>query len=162
MLKRHLALLVLVIMAVFAVGCDDNAEQGAAIFGVSDINGNNPIVVAGGVGATVDMTFRWRPYSDPNATIVEATPHGDYVIKTYRVTWSAVTQGATLPSPREEATNIFCPVYNLVKAGIVVVTPAEAAAAAGSVLNANIEFTALEMGTDRDAKFSTKVSVTFN
>jgi hypothetical protein len=162
MLKRHLALLALVIMAVFAVACDNTAEEGMAVFGVSDINDNNPIVATGGVGATVDMTFRWRPYFDPSATIVEAAPHGDYVIESYRITWSAVTSGATVPSPREETTNIFVPVYDLVKAGIIVVTPAEATAAAGSVLNANIEFTAREMGTDKDAKFSTKISVTFN
>jgi hypothetical protein len=162
MLKRHLALLALVIMAVFAVACDNTAEEGMAVFGVSDINDNNPIVATSGVGATVDMTFRWRPYFDPQATIVEAAPHGDYVIESYRITWSAVTSGATVPSPREEATNIFVPVYDLVKAGIIVVTPAEATAAAGSVLNATIEFTAHEMGTDKDAKFSTKISVTFN
>jgi len=162
MLKRHLALLALVIMAVFAVACDNTAEEGMAIFGVSDINDNNPVAAAAGVGATVDMTFRWRPYFDPNATIVAAAPHGDYVIKSYRITWSAVTPGATVPSPREETTNIFVPVYDLVKAGIIVATPAEATAAAGSVLNANIEFTALEMGTEKDAKFTAKVSVTFN
>ncbi|HKW13164.1 MAG TPA: hypothetical protein VJS69_01640 [Candidatus Krumholzibacteria bacterium] len=163
MLKR-LALLTVLIAAVSAVACDDNkAEQGQAIFGVSDINGNNPVTVTGGAGSTLEMTFRWRPFLDPDARIVAAAPHGDYTIESYRITWTAVTPGATVPSPRDEVTHIFLPVYELVTAGIIVLTPAEAAAvSAGSVLDANIEFTAREMGTTRDAKFSAKFSVTFN
>jgi hypothetical protein len=167
MLKRHLvlvALLALAVVSVLFVACDDNqAEEGQAIFGVSDINGNEPVVVSGGAGSTVDMTFRWRPYFDPEGTIVEAAPHGDYTIESYRVTWTAVTSGATVPSPRDEATHIFLPVYDLVQAGVILLTPAESASVtAGSVLNVNVEFTAREMGTTRDAKFSTKFSVTFN
>ncbi len=163
MLKRTLLLLVLAVSAVFAVACDDATSEGMAIFGVSDINGNSPVVSAGGAGATVSMTFRWRPYFDTDAAIVEAYPHGDYVIDSYRVTWAAVTSGATTPSPRETATQIFVPVYELVGASILVATPTEAAAvAAGSVLNATIEFTAHEMGTTKEAKFSTTFAVTFN
>ena len=167
MLKRHLVLVALVALAVISalfVACDNNkAEEGQAIFGVSDINSNEPVVVAGGAGSTVDMTFRWGPFFDPDKTIVEAAPHGDYTIESYRVTWAAVTQGATVPSPRDEAVHIFLPVYNLVTAGVIVLTPAESASVtAGSVLNVTIEFTAREMGTTRDAKFSTTFSVTFN
>lgn len=157
------AFLALAILAVFAVACDDNASEGSAIFAVSDINGNAPVTVTSGAGANIEMTFRWRPYLDPDLAIVEAAPHGDYEIKNYRVTWSAVTAGATVPSPREEETSIFVPVYDLVPATILVLTPAESGAvAAGTVLTANIEFTALEMGTERDAKFATKFTVTFN
>ena len=163
MLKRSLMLFVLAILTVFAVACDDSPENGAAIFAVSDINGNQPVVVTGGTGGTVNMTFRWRPYFDQDAAIVEAFPHGDYIVEHYRVTWSAVTAGATLPSPREETIAVFVPVYELVTAGILVVTPAEAGAVtAGSVLNVNIEFTAREMGTDREAEFATTFSVAFN
>lgn len=168
MLKRHYALIVFLALAVVSAlfaACDDNkAEQGAAIFAVSDINSNEPVVVdSTGAGAIVDMTFRWRPYLDPNGIIVEAAPHGDYTIESYRVTWTAVSQGATVPSPREELTHVFLPVYQLVTAGIIVLTPAEAAAvSAGSVLDAHIEFTARELGTTRDAKFTTTFSVTFN
>jgi len=160
MFKRTLLLLVLAVSAAFAVACDDSTSEGMAIFGVSDINGNAPVVSAG--GATVEMTFRWRPYFDTNAAIVEAYPHGDYVIDSYRVTWTAVTAGATLPSPRDTATQIFVPVYDLVSASILVATPAEAGVvAAGSVLNATIQFTAHEMGSDKEAKFSTTFAVTF-
>jgi hypothetical protein len=109
------------------------------------------------------MVFRWRPYYDIDGVITEAYPHGDYIVEQFRVTWSAVTSGATLPSPREGTLAIFVPVYELVPGSIVVATPTEAASvAAGSVLNANIEFTAREMGTDREAKFATTFSVAFN
>ena len=163
MSKRHLALIILVIAAVFAVACDDSPEDGAAIFAVSDINANQPVIITGGAGGTISMTFRWRPYFDQDGAIVEAFPHGDYIVEHYRVTWSAVTAGATVPSPREETIAVFVPVYELVSAGILVVTPAEAGGvAAGSVLMANIEFTAREMGTEREAKFATTFSVTFN
>jgi hypothetical protein len=163
MLKRTLMLLLLAASTLFAVACDDTAEEGSAIFAVSDINGNDPVIVASGAAATVDMTFRWRPYFDPEATIVEAAPHGDYIIESYRITWSAVTSGATVPSPREEDTHIFLPVYDLVNAGINLVTAAESGTiGSGNVMKANMEFTAREMGTDRDAKFSATVSVTVN
>src|SRR5678815_3267647 len=86
MLKQGIILVLLAIAAMFAVGCDDNAAtDGMAVFGVSDINGStgDPIVAAS--ASAVPMTFRWRPYFDPNAAIVEAAPHGDYVIDHYRV-----------------------------------------------------------------------------
>lgn len=162
MLKRHLLFLVLAIAALFAVACEDSPEDGPAIFGVSDINDNQPVVVAG-AATTVNMTFRWRPYFDLNGSIQEAEPHGDYVIEEFRITWTAVTPGATAPSPREEDLSIFIPVYDLVTAGINVVTADEAAAVgAGSVLNANVEFTAREMGTDRESNFAATFAVTFN
>jgi len=163
MLKRSIVLLALIIATVFSLACEDSPEDGMAVFAVSDINGGNPVVVAGGVGGTVPMTFRWRPYFDVDGVITEAYPHGDFIVEHYRVTWTAVTAGATVPSPREETTAIFVPVYELVNAGIIVVTPTEAGAvAAGSVLNAHIEFTAREMGTEQEAKFATVLSVTFN
>lgn len=163
MLKRYIAIITLVIAAIFAVACDDSPEEGLAVFAVSDINGNLPVVSTGGAGATVSMTFRWRPYNDIDGVITEAAPHGDFIVESYRVTWTAVTSGATIPAPREETTAIFVPVYDLVPAGIVVATPAEAASvAAGSILNAHIEFTAREMGTEQDAKFATIVTVSFN
>ena len=163
MLKRHFAVILLVIAAIFAVACEDSPEEGLAVFAVSDINGNAPVVSTGGAGATVPMTFRWRPYNDVDGVITEAAPHGDFIIEHYRVTWTAVTSGATVPAPREETIAIFVPVYELVNASIVVATPAEAAAVApGSILNAHIEFTAREMGTEQDAKFATTTSVTFN
>jgi hypothetical protein len=162
MLKRTLLLILLATATLFAIGCDDSTSEGMAIFGVSDINGNDP-VVATAAGTTVDMTFRWRPYFDTDAAIVEAAPHGDYVVDSYRVTWTAVTTGATAPSPRETATQIFVPVYDLVTAGIIVATAAEAGTVGtGNVMNANIEFTAHEMGSDKEATFSTKFAVTFN
>lgn len=160
MLKRTLLLLVLAVSAVFAVACDDSTSEGMAIFGVSDINGNAP--VTGATASLVNMTFRWRPYFDTDAAIVEAYPHGDYIIDNYRVSWTAVTAGATIPAVRETATQIFVPVYELVTAPIVVATPAEAGVvAAGSILNATIEFTAHEMGTTKEATFSTTFAVTF-
>ncbi len=163
MLKRYFAVIILVIAAIFAVACEDSPEEGLAIFAVSDINGGNPVVSTGGAGATVPMTFRWRPYNDVDGVITEAAPHGDFIVEQYRITWTAVTSGATLPTPREETTSIFVPVYELVNAGIVVATPAEAASVtAGSVLNAHIEFTAREMGTEQEAKFATTFSVSFN
>ena len=165
MLKRNLLLLTLAIAALFALACDDTPEEGMAVFGVSDINGNAPVVVStiDGTGGVVSMTFRWRPYFDTDGTITEAYPHGDYVVEQYRITWTRVSAGSGVISPRETTTSIFVPVYDLVPAGIVVVTPDEAATmTAGTVLNANIEFTAREMGTDRDAKFAAVVSVTFN
>jgi hypothetical protein len=163
MLKRSLLLIVLAIAALFAVACEDAPEEGMAIFGVSDINGGDPVTSIGGVGATVDMTFRWRPYFDVDGSITEAYPHGDYVVDHYRVTWTSVTAGATPISPREEETNIFVPVYELVSAGIRVVTPAEAAGvAAGTVMNAHIDFTAHEMGTAKEAKFAVSFTVNFN
>ena len=165
MSKRNLVLLILALAAVFAVACEDSPEKGMAIFGVSDINNNDPVVVstADGTGGVVEMTFRWRPYLDPDGTIVEAYPGGDYVIEHYRITWTRVSAGSGVIAPRETTTSIFVPVYDLVDAGIVVVTPDEAATmTAGTVLNANIEFTAREMGTEQDAKFAATVSVTFN
>lgn len=165
MMKRHLVLFILAIAALFAVACDDTAEEGMAIFGVSDINGNEPVVVstADGSGGVVSMTFRWRPYFDTEGSITEAYPHGDYNIEHYRITWTRVSAGSGVIGARETTTSIFVPVYDLVPAGIIVVTPDEAATmTAGTILNANIEFTAREMGTDRDAKFSATVSVTFN
>jgi len=163
MLKQVFILVLLAIAAMFAVGCDDNAaSEGMAIFGVSEVNGpdGDPIFAAG--ASAVPMTFRWRPYADPNATIVEAAPHGDYVIDHYRVVFSAVTAGATVPGPREESTSILVPVYELVKSGIIVATPTEAASnAAPAMLNANIEFTAHEMGTEKEATFSITVTVHF-
>src|SRR6187397_775001 len=163
MLKQGLILVLLAIAAMFAVGCDDNAAtDGMAVFGVSDINGStgDPIVAAS--ASAVPMTFRWRPYFDPNAAIVEAAPHGDYVIDHYRVVFSANTSGATLPGPREESCSILVPVYELVTAGIVVVTPTEATSnSAGTLLNANIEFTAHELGTEKEATFNITVTVHF-
>jgi hypothetical protein len=108
------------------------------------------------------MTFRWRPYFDTNASIVAAAPHGDYVIDHYRVVWSAVTAGATLPPAREESTSIFVPVYDLVTANIIVATATEAASnGAGTDLNANIQFTAHEMGSTKKATFAITVTVHF-
>jgi hypothetical protein len=161
MLKHGFILVILALAAMFAVGCDDNASsEGMAIFGVSDINGGGAIVAA--TASEVPMTFRWRPYFDTNAAIVEATPHGDYVIDHYRVVWSAVSSGATLPAPREESTNIFVPVYELVTSNIIVANATEAASnAAGTDLNANIEFTAHEMGTTKKATFAITVTVHF-
>jgi hypothetical protein len=127
---------------------------------VSDVNNGDPITAAD-VGS-VSMTFRWRPYFDTNASIVEAAPHGDYIIDSYRVTWSAVTAGATVPGPREEQTSILVPVYKTVPAGIVLATPAEAAlVTAGSLANAHVDFTAHELGTTKDAKFGVDVTVHF-
>ena len=163
MLKQGIILVLLAIAAMFAVGCDDNAAtDGMAVFGVSDINGStgDPIVAAS--ASAVPMTFRWRPYFDPNAAIVEAAPHGDYVIDHYRVVFSANTSGATLPGPREESCSTLVPVYELVTAGIVVVTPTEATSnSAGTLLNANIEFTAHELGTEKEATFNITVTVHF-
>src|SRR6188508_2781491 len=166
MLKQGIILVLLAIAAMFAVGCDDNAAtDGMAVFGVSDINdtdgnGSQPIFAA--AASAVPMTFRWRPYFDPNAAIVEAAPHGDYVIDHYRVVFSANTSGATLPGPREESCSILVPVYELVTAGIVVVTPTEATSnSAGTLLNANIEFTAHELGTEKEATFNITVTVHF-
>lgn len=163
MFKQGFILVLLVIAAMFAVACDDNAaSEGMAIFGVSEINGPDGAPIVAASASAVPMTFRWRPYFDPNATVVEAAPHGDYVIDHYRVVWSAVTAGATVPGPREESTSILVPVYELVKAGIIVVTPTEATSnPAGTMLNANIEFTAHEMGTERDATFEITVTVHF-
>ena len=163
MLKQGFILVLLAIAAMFAVGCDDNAaSDGMAIFGVSEINGPDGDPVFAAAASAVPMTFRWRPYFDPNAQIVEAAPHGDYVIDHYRVVWSALTAGATVPGPREESTSILVPVYSLVKAGIVVANPTEAASnPAGAMLNANIEFTAHEMGTEKDATFEITVTVHF-
>jgi hypothetical protein len=152
--------LILALGALFAVACDDSQEQGMAIFGVSDINGG--AAITGATANAVPMTFRWRPYFDTNASIVEAAPHGDYVIDTYKVTWTAVTAGATVPGTRQEATSIFVPVYALVTSDIILATPAEAATVtAGALLNAHVDFTAHEMGTTKDAKFGVTVSVHF-
>lgn len=163
MLKQGFILVLLAIAAMFAVACDDNAAaDGMAVFGVSDINGSTggPIVAAS--ASAVPMTFRWRPYFDPNAQIVEAAPHGDYVIDHYRVVWSAVTAGATVPGAREESTSILVPVYELVTAGIVVADATEATSnSAGAMLNANIEFTAHELGTEKEATFEITVTVHF-
>jgi|SRR5712672_205984 len=163
MLKQGFILVLLAIAAMFAVACDNNAaSKGMAIFGVSEINGpaGDPVVAAS--ASAVPMTFRWRPYFDTSAQIVEAAPHGDYIIDHYRVVFSAVTAGATVPGPREESTSILVPVYALVKAGIIVVTPAEASSnPAGAMLNANIQFTAHEMGTEKDATFAITVTVHF-
>jgi hypothetical protein len=163
MLKQGFILVLLAIAAMFAVACDDNAAtDGMAVFGVSEINGANGDPIFAATASAVPMTFRWRPYFDPNAQIVEAAPHGDYVIDHYRVVWTAVTAGATVPSPREESTSIFVPVYALVQAGIIVATPTEAASnPAGTMLNANIQFTAHEMGTEKDATFAITVTVHF-
>jgi hypothetical protein len=157
---KHLVLVILAVAALFAVACDDSPEDGMAIFGVSDINAGDPIT--GATAASVPMTFRWRPYFDTEGSITEAFPHGDFVIEHYRVTFTAASSGVTPPGPREEATSIFVPVYELVTANIIVMTAAEAGTiGAGSVVNANIEFTAREMGTDQDAKFATTVSIHF-
>jgi len=163
MLKRTLLLIVLAITAAIGLACDNAKEEGMAIFGVSDINGGSPITVSGGVGGdAIEMTFRWRPYYDPNLTITEAYPHGDYVVDHYRVTWAAVSAGSTPISPREEETNIFVPVYELVPANIRVVTPTEAGGVSpGTIMNATIQFTAHEMGTEKDANFSVTVTVNF-
>lgn len=164
MLKRTLMLLVLAVAAIFAVACEDSPEEGAAIFAVSNINGGNPVTVTtvDGTGGNVSMTFRWRPYNDVDGTITEAAPHGDYIIEHYRITWTAASTGATALSPREEETSIFVPVYDLVPADIRVVTPTEAASvSAGTALVAHLEFTARELGTERDAKFATSFTVAF-
>lgn len=161
MLKRSFVLLALIIATVFSLACEDSPEDGMAVFAVSDINGGSPVVVAGGT-AVVPMVFRWRPYFDVDGVITEAFPHGDFIVEHYRITWTAVTSGATIPAPREGTTAIFVPVYELVPASIAVVTAAEAGAVApGSVLNAHIEFTAREMGTEQEAKFATVFPVTF-
>ena len=163
MLKQGFILLLLAIAAMFAIGCDDNAaSDGVAVFGVSEINGPDGDPIFAASASAVPMTFRWRPYFDTDAAIVEAYPHGDYVIDHYRVVFSAVTAGATVPGPREESTSIFVPVYELVKSGIIVATPTEAASnSAGAMLNANIEFTAHEMGTEKEATFEITVTVHF-
>ena len=163
MFKQVFILVLLAIAAMFAVGCDDNAAaDGMAVFGVSDVNGSSGDPIVAATASNVPMTFRWRPYFDPNATVVEAYPHGDYIIDHYRVVFSAVTAGATVPSPREESTSILVPVYELVTAGIIVATPAEAASnATPAMLNANIQFTAHEMGTEKDATFNITVTVHF-
>jgi len=50
----------------------------------------------------------------------------------------------------------------LVKAGIIVASGAEATSnPAGTLLNANIEFTAHEMGTEKEATFNITVTVHF-
>jgi hypothetical protein len=168
MLKRHLVLVALLALAVISalfVACDDNqTSEGMAIFGVSDINdtGNGSEPILASAASEIPMTFRWRPYFDTNASIVEATPHGDYVVDHYRVVWSAVGSSGTVPAPREESTNIFVPVYKLVTADIVVANATEAASnPAGTDLNANIEFTAHEMGTTKKATFSVTLTVHF-
>jgi len=162
MLKKGFILLLLAIAAMFAVACEDNPRsEGMAVFAVSDINGDGSPILAPSASA-VEMTFRWRPYFDTNASIVEAAPHGDYIIDQYRVVWSAVTAGATLPPAREESTSILVPVYALVKSGIIVATPTEAASnGAGTDLNANIQFTAHELGTTKKATFAITVTVHF-
>jgi hypothetical protein len=157
MLKVVFLLVILALGAFFAIGCDDSPDEGMAVFGVSDVNDGDPVTAAD--AGAVPMTFRWRPYFDTEAAIVEATPHGDFVIESYRVTWSGT---GTLPAPREEHTSIFVPVFELVTASIVVATPAEAATfAPGSAPTAHIDFEAREMGTDQDAKFAVDVTVHF-
>jgi hypothetical protein len=157
---KTLALLALLLTSVFVVACDDTAEEGMAVFAVSDINGGDPIT--GATASEVPMTFRWRPYFDTSASIVEAAPHGDYIIDSYKVTWTAVTSGATVPGPRQEQTSILVPVYELVDNNIIVATAAEAGTVtAGAQLVAHIAFTAHELGTTKDAKFAVDVTVHF-
>ena len=164
MLKRHLALVVLALAAIFATGCDDSPESGRAIAAVSDINGGSPVDISVSSGATddVSMIFRWRPYNDLDGVISEATPHGDIIIEHYRLTWTR-SDGGTVIAPREEETSIFVPVYDLVPGAVRLVTAQEKAGVAPVPVNmtVHIDFNAREMGTEHKIEFSTSFTVHF-
>jgi hypothetical protein len=166
MMKRHLLLVVLALAAVFAVACDESPESGRAVVAVSDVNGGAPVSVsiASALDADISMTFRWRPYWDMDNVITEAYPHGDIIIEHYRITWTRMSAGSGVIAPREESTQIFVPVYDLVTSQIRVVTAAELgdpSVSAGTAMNANIEFTAREMGTAHEIEFAANFTVHF-
>jgi hypothetical protein len=167
MLKRHLALAVLGIAALFPLACDNPPESGRAIVSVSQINGGDPVAVsvASGTSDNIDMEFRWRPYNNTQLDISEATPHGDIIIEHYRITWTRDSAGTGVLPAREENTSIFVPVYKLVTSGIRVVTAEEktdpSLAAVPVSMTAHIDFNAREMGTEEKIEFSTSFSVRF-
>jgi hypothetical protein len=164
MLKRHFAFIALAIAALTLVACDDAPESGRAIVAVSNINGGNPVTSSVSLAAddVVPMEFRFRPYNMFN-TITEAAPHGDIIIEHYTVTWTRTDGGTALPS-RQETTSIFLSVYEPATSGVRLVTAAEKGSVTGVpvVMEAHIEFTAREMGTEEEIKFSTHFSVSFN
>ncbi len=160
MLKRNLVLLILAIAAVFAVACDDSPEEGMAI-AAAEIGGPVTAVAGAGTDTAVSVTYRWRPYFDTEGSITEAAPHGDIIVEHYRISWTTVGGSATL-QPRDENISVVVPVYDLVSSSIRIVSAAEAGAVtAGTALNANIEFTAREMGTEQEIKFTASVTVNF-
>jgi len=163
MLKRHFAFLALAIAALALIGCDDSPENGRAIVAVSEINNGNPVQssVSTGTSDIVPMEFRWRPYNE-YALVSEATPHGDILIESYTISWTLDGGTSAIPS-RTEVTSIFVPVYDVVSAGILMVTAEEKAAVVGVPVSliAHIDFKAREMGTEHEIEFSTQTSVTF-
>lgn len=165
MLKRHFAFFACALAALALVACDDAPESGRATVAVSEINGGTPASTSVSVPAdyNVPMEFRFRPYNDL-LVISEATPHGDIIIESYRVTWTRADGGAVLPA-REEVTSIFLSVYEPNTGIIRLVSAAEKSdPALGTVpvtMIAHLDFKAREMGTEHEIEFSTAVSVDF-
>lgn len=174
MLKRFLAFAAIAIVA-FGVlgGCDSNGDQQRSVVTVTSINCNGPgyADVADSTGALRETWVPVYMYNRPyNGLVVTdpASPHGEFQVTAYRITWTTAGGTQTMPARLEE-TSFSIPTGSEVGAMIRLVSLGELTSPLLSglvgggteTMVAHFTFYGHETGTDRETEVTATVTVVF-
>jgi hypothetical protein len=179
MVKRHIALAALAVVALAFVACDDPVETGRVIIDIKEFNGGMPVQsdVLHDVGSDpadtpyipediIPVVLTARPYND----FITGNEHFQIIIEEYTIRWTRTDGGTGALPTRTENAHIVVGVNTETEAAFRLTTWADKAGAilaplaytSNTVLmRADIEFRGREMGTEKDVEFGASVSVNF-